>query len=330
MRLNRTAFALTIITASISLAQAQSEDGAGSPFSSVPTERAAQAAVEGTDRVFGGQDAAEGQFPFQVALLNAGTLTDDPQSQYESQFCGGTLIAAEWVLTAAHCMMDGGEVISPESVAVLAGTNDLQAGTRVLGRQIFVHEDYDETSMDHDVALIRLASAVTIMPVSLGYDEAAAGNAVIAGWGLTETGEYPRYLQTTDIELVNNEACATGIKAIYAADLKATVESLAQRYKISGEDVARIGDELVRSMGEPLTPAMLCAGLKSGARDTCYGDSGGPLLVQRGGSYLQLGIVSWGEGPAEAEIKCGNANVYGVYSRVASFRDWIQSHIGQP
>jgi secreted trypsin-like serine protease len=321
---------LAITLAATSSASAQSGMSPESAFRAVPTERAAQAAIEGTDRVFGGQDAQEGEFPFQVALLNAGTLTGEAQSQYESQFCGGTVIAADWVLTAAHCMMDHGEVIAPDSVAVLTGTNDLQGGTRVLGKEIFVHEDYDEFSMDHDVALIRLADAVTIAPVTLGYDEPVNGNAVVAGWGLTETGEYPRYLQTTDIELVSNQTCGTGIKAIYAADLKATVETLAQRYKIAGDDVARISDELVRSMGDPITPTMVCAGVQSGARDTCYGDSGGPLLVQRDGRYIQLGIVSWGEGPAESEVKCGNANVYGVYSRIASFRDWIQSHIGQP
>ena len=105
---------------------------------------------------------------------------------------------------------------------------------------------------------------------------------------------------------------------------------LAQRYKIPADEVTRISDELVRSMGDPLTPAMVCAGVPSGARDTCYGDSGGPLLVERDGRFVQLGIVSWGEGPADAEVKCGNANLFGVYSRIASFRDWIQSHIAQP
>ena len=46
------------------------------------------------------------------------------------------------------------------------------------------------------------------------------------------------------------------------------------------------------------------------------------------GKPVQLGIVSWGEGPADSEIKCGHEDVYGVYSRVASFKDWIATTTG--
>jgi secreted trypsin-like serine protease len=72
---------------------------------------------------------------------------------------------------------------------------------------------------------------------------------------------------------------------------------------------------------------MLCAGIKAGGRDSCYGDSGGPLVATLNGAPLQLGVVSWGEGPADSEVKCGHADVYGVYSRIAAFKDWISSRI---
>jgi secreted trypsin-like serine protease len=84
------------------------------------------------------------------------------------------------------------------------------------------------------------------------------------------------------------------------------------------------------AIATPLTPTMLCAGLRSGQRDACYGDSGGPLLATVGGKPVEVGIVSWGEGPADEKVKCGHKDLYGVYSRVASFKDWILSHVQVP
>ena len=57
--------------------------------------------------------------------------------------------------------------------------------------------------------------------------------------------------------------------------------------------------------------------------------STGPLIADIGGKPTQLGIVSWGEGPADDDVKCGHEDVYGVYSRVASFADWIKSHLAE-
>ena len=298
-----------------------------SAFSMVPAERTATAIENGTDRVFGGHEAKDGEFPFQVALLNANNLTEAAQSQYESHFCGGALIDAEWVITAAHCMMDYGEPISADSVVVLAGSTDLEGGTRVPVREIFVHEQYSDVTMDHDVALLHLAEPVRIAPIALDYEGAASGKAVILGWGRTDTGDYPRHLMTSDIEVVGNDACDKGIKAIYTANLKFEIGVIAQRYKVPEPEVERLVSAITAGMGNPLTDAMMCAGVAEGGRDTCYGDSGGPLVAVREGRPVQVGIVSWGEGPADSDVKCGHANVYGVYSRVASFRDWIEDHL---
>lgn len=65
-----------------------------------------------------------------------------------------------------------------------------------------------------------------------------------------------------------------------------------------------------------ITRNMLCAGLKSGGQDACEGDSGGPLVTYYKKTWFLTGVVSWGKG-------CANENLYGVYTKVSNFLDWI-------
>jgi secreted trypsin-like serine protease len=85
---------------------------------------------------------------------------------------------------------------------------------------------------------------------------------------------------------------------------------------------------IAADMTDPLTANMICAGMATGARDACNGDSGGPLLVADKDGVTQIGVVSWGEGPASASAACGHANAYGVYARVSNYLDWIKSKMG--
>jgi len=82
------------------------------------------------------------------------------------------------------------------------------------------------------------------------------------------------------------------------------------------------------NIGPILTQNMVCAGTPSGARSSCNGDSGGPLLVQEAdGRWLQVGIVSWGREPLNADNRCSHENLYAVYTRLANYFDWIAGHV---
>ncbi|WP_106362642.1 S1 family serine peptidase [Glycomyces artemisiae] len=217
-------------------------------------------------QIIGGQPAEEGQYPWLVGLGSAGEGTP-----WERQFCGGSLIAHDVVLTAAHCV-EGTEDAS--ELVVFSGSVDLESDEIVETAVTDFHiaEDYnDPIAMANDWALLKLAEEVDQEPIPLNTDPAAEFEVLeTAGWGNTGE-EYPTVAEWVEVPFVSDADC----EAAYPGEVDAA--------------------------------SMLCAGdLENGGVDSCQGDSGGPIMADNEGLTL-VGIVSWGYGCAEA----GNPGVYG-------------------
>lgn len=207
-------------------------------------------------RIIGGTTATASDNPFQVAILNKSVA-----SNYDAQFCGGTLVKANVVVTAAHCV----DTKSASQIQVLTGTRSLSSGgTRRNVTSISVHPNWNTSTSDYDVAVLVLGTSATGIPLATlaASDPAVGTGLLVTGWGNTSTTgtSYPTALRKVTVPLIATSTC-NGASA-YGGDI---------------------------------TARMICAGSMSGGIDSCQGDSGGPLT--RGSSLV--GVVSWGIGCAQ-------------------------------
>ncbi len=246
-------------------------------------------AAAGPD-IVGGQEATPGEYPWQ-AYLEIGPYA-----------CGGALIAPQWVLTAAHCVFDdNGSVATPGQVTVYLGEHNLLAyepSEQTIGAaQVIAYQTYNPSNSDGDLALIQLVapatltSRVAVLPLltSPGDDPLAAPGVLstVTGWGaiIDSNNSWSPVLREVSLPIVSNTTCNQAMP------------------------------------GPAITLNQICAGYAAGGKDSCYGDSGGALVVPDGiGGWKHAGIVSYGDG-------CAKPNRYGVYTRTSRYVDWISQYV---
>ncbi|RWS02774.1 Trypsin-1-like protein [Dinothrombium tinctorium] len=249
-----------------------------------------------SDRIIGGRVALRAEYPWMVSIQRKNTpilynLGITSHRDGYTHFCGGALIASDWVITAAHCF---DESLALDEVRVIAGGYSLskkaEEETIHEVEHVEKHPEWNSEKVLNDIALVKLKNAVNLqfpwtnvicLPnrwyIPFGF-------ATIAGWGLTSiNGKNSDQLLSLDLPIIGKRRC----EKIY-------------------------GSKMIKEN-------MICAGYLKGGKDSCNTDSGGPMMKRIGQQFFIIGIISFGAGEG-----CAKAASITVTTKVSNYVPWIQ------
>uniref|UniRef100_A0A8C5F2B3 Peptidase S1 domain-containing protein n=1 Tax=Gopherus evgoodei TaxID=1825980 RepID=A0A8C5F2B3_9SAUR len=251
------------------------------PFKCYSSPGCGQSRISG--RIVEGGDAARGQWPWQVSI------------QYNGHHCcGGSLISAQWVVSAAHCFLSFSQSAYHVNLGKHQLSNPSLSWVSSPVRQICIHPDYNRGTRAANIALVQLAEPVRytneILPFCLP----------VTGWGRIDSeGKtiprgrcYHSTLQEVQVQLIDTAACNV---------------------------LCNIHPALNFSR-DHIKPDMIYASYAKGQRDSCQDDSGGPLACDRNGTWFLMGFVSCGDG-------CGQPNHPSVYVRTVAYATSMENSI---
>ncbi|XP_046403907.1 trypsin-3-like [Ischnura elegans] len=156
-------------------------------------------------RIVGGEDAAPGEFPYQLSLRIDGY-----------HMCGASILSEDWAVTAAHCVHDVGD----NSLQLMAGSLDVDEGEIYDVTYFTEHPNYDPDTTDWDMALLKVSTPFvfsgTVSPIALpaeGEELDVGTMVVISGWGdVREEGPNAKFLQKVTVPVYDQNECALAYK----------------------------------------------------------------------------------------------------------------------